>query len=241
MNKHYIQKIINEQFNIQNMDFDNIKKRNNNIFNKEMNVAKIIYDKILNDEYISEDDILCINNEVSKVKVDTLLNLKTIIIFYADRYRNCSLNWLDVSGITNMSLSFGNQDYIGDISQWDVSNVKNMADMFLNSSFNGDISNWDVSNVEDMSGMFAKSQFNGDISGWDVSNVKYMKCMFDSSVFNRDISNWNVSNVEDMQCMFFDSKFNHDISMWNVSNVYMHAFMFEKCPIRQKYKPAGLW
>ena len=52
---------------------------------------------------------------------------------------DADLNYLDVSGITDMSYMFANNKFNGNISKWDVSNVTNMSDMFANSEFIGDI------------------------------------------------------------------------------------------------------
>ena len=49
----YIQKLINEQFNISNMDFSKKSKNKNNIFNKNILDPYEIYNKILNDETVS--------------------------------------------------------------------------------------------------------------------------------------------------------------------------------------------
>ena len=95
----------------------------------------------------------------------------------------------------------------------------------------------DTSNITDMSWLFKDSNFNGDISRWNVSNVKCMDNMFVSSEFNGDISNWDVSNVTSMYGMFYKSEFNGDISNWDVSNVKFKLYMFDECPIEEKYKP----
>jgi Mycoplasma protein of unknown function, DUF285 len=105
-----------------------------------------------------------------------------------------------------------------DLNYLDVSGIYNMSGLFLDSKFNGNISCWDVSGARNMRLMFALSDFNGDISKWDVSNVKDMSFMFGASRFHGDISKWNVSKVKDMSRMFNGSKLNGDISKWKFHN-----------------------
>jgi len=162
----------------------------------------------------------------------------------------CNLNWIDMSGLTNMDRLFCNyrqdgdelymidgdsliQDFDGDISLWDVSNVTSMREMFMGSSGefskvtrgNG-IAKWDVSNVRDMHGMFMGSSFDGRIESWDVSNVRDMGWMFHSSSFDGDISEWDVSHVKNMDSLFYQSSFNGLIGSWDVRNVKSMTYMF---------------
>lgn len=58
-----------------------------------------------------------------------------------------NLNWINTSGVTDMSHLFEVFPNNVDISEWDVSYVTNMEYMFSNSAFDNDISKWDVSNV----------------------------------------------------------------------------------------------
>ena len=214
MNKIIYSKIISEQFNINDLDFNEEPDEYDvNIFNKELVDSQSVFSRIYNKLEVSADEIEQLDNYVAAVKMHNNSELSAVIKFYSSAYSTHSLNWLDVSEIVTMSR------------------------MFILSTYNGDISKWDVSNVTDMSYMFTYSFFNKNISEWDVSNVTNMSYMFDHSKFNKIISQWDVSHVTDMQNMFSGSSFNHNISKWDVSNVKKHQYMFLNCPIKIKYKP----
>ena len=134
--------------------------------------------KRINEDYIDSIDRSEYTNELSLdiyKNVDILLNgqepnivfniiddaiypvyekneLQEIIENCMKMYGNeCNLNWINTSGIKDMSEVFYNSEFNGDISKWDVSNVETMEKMFLFSKFNGNISNWNVSSVTNMS------------------------------------------------------------------------------------------
>ena len=178
MNK-YIYRLIQEQFNVDDIDFrNNQQEYDNNIFFKEPVNPFEVYDKIMNNEDIQRHEIEFLNGCVSVVKVD-INGLQKVVRFYDKFYPNDSMNWLDVSDIRYMSRLFEKTRYNGDISKWDVSNVKFMEWMFQNSQFNGDISQWNVSNVISTAYMFQSSQFSQNISNWDMPAIKRFKRMFD--------------------------------------------------------------
>ena len=177
MNK-YIQKLINEQFNIGNMDLSRSNQKNNiNIFNKEYNHR--YYKKVLNGT-VTYKEIMELDSLVNVAVPKDVDELRKIIEIYSEKYSKDSLNWLVVSGITDMSNLFEKTIYNGDISKWDTSNVTDMSYMFYHAeNFNQPIGDWDVSNVTDMSHMFHEAwAFNQPIGGWDVSNVTDMCGMF---------------------------------------------------------------
>ena len=138
-----VKTIIKEQFNISDLDFTDIDSDGNyhaNIFNKEPEYNGI-YKDIVNGVIVDEIDIRLLDAYESIIRPKNNDELNDIILFYAQYYpENHSLNWLDVSGITNMSEMFCYSEFNGDISRWDVSNVTNMSSMFECSTFTGDIS-----------------------------------------------------------------------------------------------------
>ena len=157
------------QFSINDIDFSEDEELNVNIFNKDILNPQDIYERMLKGGEVERHEINYLNTQVSIIKPNNI-ELKIIIDYYSNNYYEDSLNWLDVSEITDMSfLFYKNEQFNGDINKWNVSNVTNMAGMFAESKFNGDISGWNVSNVTNMAGMFAESPIK-NIS-WDLSNV----------------------------------------------------------------------
>ena len=223
MNK-FIQKLIKEQFNIGNMNLNNKLKRNANIFNK--NYIHPYYYNVL-DGTVVESEIKELDSFVSVAAPKDKDELRKIIEFYSENYPEDSLNWLDVSEITDMSGlfsgTFNNKNkYNGDISKWDTSNVTDMNDMFnWACKFNQPIGRWDVSNVTNMASMFCgASEFNQGLSRWDVSNVTDMSHMFmNAERFKQPIGKWDISNVNNISFMFCNAKrFNQPIGDWDISN-----------------------
>lgn len=213
---------------IEKFDFSSIdsKKYNINVYNQ---ILQEITKKIAFKEPLSKDEYGILIVQKGFYKPESNSELIDLIKYSIEQFgENCNLNWIDVSGLEDLSGIFWNSPFNGDISQWDVSNAKLMNKMFFcTKNFNGNISKWDTSNVADMSFMFAQSVFNSDISKWNVSKVETMRSMFETSKFNGDIGNWDVSSVTNMRQMFaYKSEFTGDISKWDVSNVTNFQEMF---------------
>jgi len=223
-----------------------------------------IIKKLANAEAISHEDSSWFTAQTNEVKsknhdlyalypVEDKFELRELIYACMTRMDSqINLNWIDVSGMTDMRQMFSVHTYttpdspdafrteyvtcyegrgLGKAAKQKVSQhnaflMKLGHPLVAIEVFNGDISLWDVSNVMDMSGMFANSAFNGDISQWNVSNVRSMVGMFAGSWFDGDISGWDVSHVRTMAMMFADKNFKGDISRWNTSRVCDMTAMF---------------
>ena len=177
-------------------------------------------------------------------KITSKRDLQKIIIdAIKENGPNCDLNWIDVSGVTNMSYLFNFTEYL------DYSNARQFKKQY---PFNCDISKWDVSNVKTMEGLFCgEDEFNQNISNWDVSNVVNMDSMFlGATKFNQPIGMWNVSNVKVFENIFsWAESFNQNISNWKLrpdADIFNRhednpiIMMFNKCPIEPEFLPKQL-
>ena len=60
-----------------------------------------------------------------KIKVQSKEDLRKLISKTIKEQGNtCDLNFIDVSELTDLSFTFRNSEFNGNISDWDVSNVK---------------------------------------------------------------------------------------------------------------------
>ncbi|MCI7076810.1 BspA family leucine-rich repeat surface protein [Campylobacter sp.] len=132
--------------------------------------------------------------------------------------KNESINLgdIDVSGITDMSNLFYEDEDCNEIKRKDFSGIES----------------WDVSNVTDMSYMFnGCEEFNRPLNNWEVSAVTNMTYMFSGcSKFDQPLDKWNVSSVVDMGSMFSGcSALNQSFEDWMVSDKANLDYMFDEC------------
>jgi hypothetical protein len=71
-----------------------------------------------------------------------------------------------------------------------------------------------------------------------------MSQMFcNNKVFNQPIGKWDISNAEYINQLFYKAEsFNQDISNWKISTEALKQVndvnkIFDKCPIKEEYKP----
>ena len=213
--QEYKPKIFNKKNKIsESFDFDTVDKSKNRI-NARPQIQQDTLNKFLADERLTDEEKIVINNLPDRYyAIDDETELKNFIDKCVEVFgKKCNLNWIDISGIDDMSR------------------------MFMYSSFNGDISRWDVAHVIKMNYMFYNSEFNGDISSWNVEQVEDMHGMFELSVFNQPIPNWTFRYIKTTRDMFKRSQFNQDISKWKLRYTTFTKNMFLGCPIKKEYKP----
>ncbi|WP_158000768.1 BspA family leucine-rich repeat surface protein [Vibrio sagamiensis] len=194
---------------------------------------------LLNDESLSQPNLLVLNNRTIRKAVKNTASDKTT------EYKSLlsrGFNF-DTSCVTNMSGLFENEPAFNeDISHWDTSSVKDMSKMFYGATlFDQPLDHWDTSNVTNMASMFKRAaSFNHDINfnevtgRWDTSNVKSMYDMFNSAKsFDQPIDRWDTSSVTSMGRMFYNASsfdqninFNKATGSWDTSNVKNMSWMF---------------
>ena len=205
--------------------------------------ARTLIEKIKKGIRLNKDEVKWCSLHTAVIRV-TNEQLKEIIRHLKKINSKISLNWIDVSRITDMSFMFYESKFNGDISKWDVSKVKNMYGMFWSAkSFNQPIGDWDVSKVINMSYIFRDAEsFNQPIGDWNVSNVTDMLSMFEEAYsFNQPIGDWDVSNVNDVAHMFSNAEsFNQDLSKWKLKSDCEKYCMFSYCRMKQEFKPKGI-
>ena len=124
--KRNVYKLLNEQFNIGNMDLNNKHNRNMNIYNKNIIDPQKIYNNIINGLAADEYEIKSLNDYTAVTVAKSEEDLQNIVNYYSKSYPYESLNWLDVSEIDDMHNLFSRYDenyldikdiiYNGDIS-----------------------------------------------------------------------------------------------------------------------------
>ena len=70
--------------------------------------------------------------------------------------------------------------------------------------------------------------------------IQIIKDTIEKEGFDCDLNFIDTSKITDMIELFYGdvlNKFNGDISKWDVSSVENMTDVFEKCPIKEEYKP----
>ena len=182
-------------------------------------------------QYIIEKILINKNSKLNKIKVKTLIQLKSIVW---ERYHNnnsfIDLTDIDVSELDDLSDIFTrlNEVEVIDISGWDTSNVTSMDDMFRKCAKLKNIigiENLDVSKLEDANGMFymCENLVELDLTNWNPVSLQKTHYMFygcSNLKIIKNIENWQLPNIMDVSSMFYDcTKLDVDLSNWDLTNV----------------------
>ena len=182
-------------------------------------------------QYIIEKILINKNSKLNKIKVETLIQLKSIIW---ERYHNnnsfIDLTDLDISELDDLSGVFArlNKVEVIDISGWDTSNVTFMDDMFRKCAKLKNIigiENLDVSKLEDASCMFygCENLIELDLTNWNPISLENMSYMFYNCLnlkIIKNIENWQLPNIKDVSYMFYEcTKLDVDLSNWDLRNI----------------------
>ena len=182
-------------------------------------------------EYIIEKILINKNSKLNKIKVETLIQLKSIIL---ERYHNnnsfIDLTDLDISELDDLSGVFArlNKVEVVDISGWDTSNVTTMENMFcfcdkLKNIIG--IENLDVSKLKNANSMFymCENLVELDLTNWNTTSLENMSFMFyncSNLKIIKNIENWQLPNIKSVRQMFYKcAKLDVDLSNWNLTNI----------------------
>ena len=203
-------------------------------------------------EYIIEKILINKNSKLNKIKVETLIQLKTIIL---ERYHNnnsfIDLTDLDITELDDLSGVFArlNKVEVVDISGWDTSNVTTMEDMFRKCSKLKNIigiENLDVSKLENANNMFfcCKKLVELDLTNWNtmsLQNASYMFYNCSNLKIIKNIENWQLPNIKKVKRMFSKcTKLDVDLSNWDLTNIkddFLKAGIVDGSGITENHYP----
>ena len=182
-------------------------------------------------QYIIEKILINKNSKLNKIKVETLIQLKSIIW---ERYHNnnsfISLTDIDISELDDLSGVFArlNKVEVIDISGWDTSNVTFMEEMFRKCSKLKNIigiENLDVSKLKNANSMFymCENLVELDLTNWNpiLLNSAWNMFSYCSNLkIIKNIENWQLPNIKNVSYMFYEcTKLDVDLSNWDLRNI----------------------
>ena len=182
-------------------------------------------------EYIIEKILINKNSKLNKIKVETLIQLKSIV--WERYHKNNSfidLTDIDISELDDLSNVFARLSKVEviDISGWNTSNVTFMDEMFRKcvklKNIIG-IENLDVSKLENANSMFymCENLIELDLTNWNPISLQNSRQMF----FNcsnlkiiKNIENWQIPNIKCVRYMFSGcTKLDVDLSNWDLTHI----------------------
>lgn len=137
------------------------------------------------------------------------------------------LNWIDVSGMTELSYTF--QDWGGvDTKKVSTSFSKTSDEEPIRTII--DISAWDVKSVKKMEGIFKNTNIIIKAEGWELDACTSLReAFYKAKHIDKSIGTWKFKKLDNLSSTFaFAENIKADISKWDTSKVVYLYHTFEK-------------
>lgn len=150
--------------------------------------------------------------------------LYKIYLLFKGNYLN--LNWIDVSGMTELPYTF--QDWGNDTNKHSTAFSRTANDEPIKTII--DISGWDVKSVKTMEGIFKNTNIIIKAGGWELDScINLREAFYKAKHIDKSIGTWKFKKLENLSSTFaYAENIEADISKWDTSKVIFMYHTFEK-------------